>query len=190
MTTRSRRPGFTLLEVLLASAVILMIAAITVPSLKSSYGYYKLEGGIDSVRAGWAMARAHAIEEGRPYRFSVEPNGSHFRVAPDREDYWSGSPPSDDSQGKGYVLEQALPGGVRFTVDGQPGEEPPEDNTPPGKEDNTASSKIEWNTAVVFLPDGTAKEDVHILFQVRGTRPMMVHLRGLTGTVSVQPVTK
>jgi prepilin-type N-terminal cleavage/methylation domain-containing protein len=190
MTARSRRRGFTLLEVLLASAVLLMLAAICYPSLKSSYGYYKLTGGIDSVRAAWAMARARAIEEGRPYRFSVEPNGSHFRVAPDKADYWSGSAPADDSQGKGLVLEQALPGGVRFSVNGQPTGNIPEDKSPPGKDDKAKVAGIEWSTTVVFLPDGTAKDDVNILFQVQGARATRLSLRGLTASVSVQPVTK
>ena len=191
MTARSRRPGFTLLEVVITSAILVMLAAITYPSLKSSYGYYKLHGGIDSVRAAWAMARARAIEEGRPYRFSIEANGSHFRVAPDRSDYWGGSVPTDDRQGKGLVLEEALPGGVQFAVNGQPSGDIPEDKSPPGKEDDKSKyAGIDWSTAVVFLPDGTAKEDVHILFQVRGARPTTVHLRGLTGTVSVQPVDK
>src|SRR5215218_707219 len=106
-----RRPGFSLLEVIVVMAILLMISAACYPTLKSSYGYFKLNGGIDSVRAAWAQARAHAIEQGRPYRFSVEPNGTHFRVAPDRPDYWGGSAPSDDPDGKGMVLEQALPGG-------------------------------------------------------------------------------
>ena len=189
MTARIRRRGFTLLEMMLVIAVIVMVSAIVYPSLKSSYGYYKLHGGIDSVRAAWAMARAHAIEEGRPYRFSVEPNGSHFRVAPDQADYWSGSPPADDKQGKGYVLEQALPGGVRFTINGEPTANTPDDKSP-GKEEKTNYSSIDWKTAVVFQSDGTAKEDVHILFQVRGATPTKVHLRGLTATVSVEPVTK
>ena len=190
MTARSRRRGFTLLEVMLASAVLLMLAAISYPSLKSSYGHFKLTGGIDSVRAAWATARARAVEEGRPYRFSVEPNGSHFRVAPDRADYWSGSPPEDDSHGKGSVLEQALPGGVRFSVNGEPTANLPEDKSAPGSEDKARRTGIEWSTAVVFLPDGTAKDDVTILFQVQGATPTRVHLRGLTATVTVRPVTK
>lgn len=190
MTARKRRRGFTLLEVLLATAVLLMLTAVCYPSLRSSYGYYKLTGGIDSVRAAWAMARARAVEEGRPYRFSVEPNGSRFRVAPDRSDYWSGSTPDDDTQGKGLVLEQALPGGVLFSVNGQPSAKLPEDKSAPGSEDKATFSGVEWSTAVVFLPDGTAKDDLDILFEVRGTRAARVRLRGLTAAVTVQPVDK
>ena len=190
MTARSRRRGFTLLEVLLATAVLLMLTAICYPSLRSSYGYYKLTGGIDSVRAAWAMARARAVEEGRPYRFSVEPNGSRFRVAPDQSSYWSGSAPSDDKQGKGLILEQALPGGVRFSVNGQPTKDIPEDKSPPGSEAKAKFSGVEWSTAVVFLPDGTAKDDLDILFQVQGARATRVRLRGLTASVTVQPVDK
>ena len=188
MTARTRRRGFTLLEVLLATAVLLMLAAVCYPSLKSSYGYYKLTGGIDSVRAGWAMARARAVEEGRPYRFSVEPNGSRFRVAPDRSDYWSGSIPDNDSQGKGMVLEKALPGGVVFSINGKPKGNLPEDKSPPGSEEKAKFSGVEWTTAVVFLPDGTAKDDLDILFEVEGTRATRVRLRGLTAAVTVQPV--
>jgi len=190
MIARPHRQGFTLLEIVLVSAVLVFIAAISYPSLKSSYGYFKLHGGIDSVRTAWAQARAHAIEEGRPYRFSVEPNGSHFRVAPDSPDYWSGSVPNDDKLGKGYVLEQALPGGVRFSANGEspPGAAESKDGIDQVYKTNYAG--IDWSTTVVFLPDGTAKEDVRIHFQVQGAMPAVVHLRGLTGTVSVQSVKK
>jgi len=193
MRSRSRRSGFSLFEVVVVSAVLVMVAALSYPTLKSSYGYYKLNGSIDSVRAAWAQARARAIEQGRPYRFSVEPNGSHFRVAPDSPDYWSGSAPGDDSQGKGYVLEQGLPGGVRFAVNGEAGAAAPDarsSSTDPGAADTTNYSGIDWNTAVVFLPDGTAKDDVRILFQVTGAQPTAVQLRGLTCAVTVEPVKK
>jgi prepilin-type N-terminal cleavage/methylation domain-containing protein len=190
MTARSTRRGFTLLEVLLAIAVLVILTAICYPSLRSSYGYYKLNGGIDSVRAAWAMARARSVEEGRPYRFSIEPNGSRFRVAPDKSDYWSGSTPPDDKQGKGMILEQALPGGVRFSVGGQPTGDVPEDKSPPGSEAKAKFSGVDWSKAVVFLPDGTAKDDVEILFQVKGARATRLRLRGLTASVTVQPVDK
>src|SRR6476619_6079383 len=96
-TTRTRRRGFTLFETLLVAGLLVIVAALAYPSLRGSYGYFKLHGGIDAVRAAWADARARAIQESRPYRFSVEEGGSHFRIAPDRADYWSGGPgPADD----------------------------------------------------------------------------------------------
>src|SRR5262245_26003542 len=103
MTPR-RRAGFTLFEVVLVMAVLVIAAALTYPSLKGMYGYFKVHGAVDSVRAAWAQARAHAIEEGRPYRFAVEPDGSHYRVAPDHNDFWNGG-----STEGGHVLQEALP---------------------------------------------------------------------------------
>ena len=127
-TTRPPRRGFTLFEVLLVAALLVVVAALVYPSLKGSYGYYKLQGGIDSVRAAWAQARARAIEEGRPYRFSVESGGSHYRVAPDQGGDSSGAHASgNDSHGHGLVLEKALPAGVTFSTGG--GAAPPAENT-------------------------------------------------------------
>jgi hypothetical protein len=39
---------------------------------------------------------------------------------------------------------------------------------------------------VVFLPDGTAREDAEIVFQVPGARSATLSLRALTGIVSVK----
>jgi len=181
---KKRRAGSSLFEVLLVMVILVIISAVSFPSLSSMYGSYKLNGAVDSVRSAWADARAHAIEEGRPYRFSVEPDGSAFRVAPDHPDYWSGNDgPADDPLGKGFVLAQSLVGGVRFSVNG---------DAPPASE--AANDSLEekpvtggnWAQAVVFLPDGTAREDVKMVFQVRGCKPTSLQLRGLTGNVTVQ----
>ena len=187
MANRSRRSAYTLFEVVLVGAVLTILAAVSYPTLKNMYGYHKLNGAVDSVRAAWAEARSRAIDEGRPYRFSVEPNGSHYRVAPDEDDYWSGgSGPANDPNGKALVLEKALPGGVRFALGD---EAPAADDAAPdnGKEDCKASGN--WSTGAVFLPNGTARDDVKITFQVRGVRPTAIQLRGLTGNVSVQTAT-
>lgn len=185
MKTRSRRPAFTLFEAVLVAGVLLILAAATVPTLRSMHGYYKLQGGVDSVRAAFARARQRAIEEGRPYRFAIEPDGSHYRIAPDRPDYWGGGQASGD--GVALVQEDALPGGVRFNLNADPAGVP--DANASDKEEKTASSG-NWTTAVVFQPDGTAREDVHLHFQIHGVRPTVLHLRGLTGNVSVQSVSR
>jgi prepilin-type N-terminal cleavage/methylation domain-containing protein len=194
MVDRARR-GYTLFEVVLVMAVLVIVSAFAYPSLKSLFGYHKVNAAVDTVRGAWAMARARAIEEGRPYRFSVEPGGSHFRVAPDQEDYWKGSAPENDTQGKGFVLEHALPAGVQFSLGANGnsnGPEAPASAPPSGGADSNGTGEDKtkasgnWTTGAVFLPNGTARDDVKITFQVRGVRPKTLQLRGLTGTVSVQ----
>jgi len=187
---RSRRSAYTLFEIVLVMAVVVILSAIAYPSLKSMYGPYKLNGAIDSVRGAWSEARARAIAEGRPYRFSVEPNGTHFRVAPDSGDYWGGSSgPSNDPNGQGLVMERALPSGVHFTVEGGGcGGAPPDSSN--DKDDGSRSASGSWTTGVVFQPDGSAKgtsgDDIKLTFQVRGARTTALQLRGMTGNVSVQ----
>jgi Tfp pilus assembly protein FimT len=188
MKNRHARRGFSLFEVMLTAGVIVILTALTFPSLKSMYGYYKINGAVDSVRSAWAMARSRAIEEGRPYRFSVENEGSHYRIAPDMGDYWGGGAPSEDPAGQAMIVEQKLPPGVRFAVNGEPTMNMlAASNDEIAKQDEaTGISADSYATAVVFLPDGTARENVRILFQVRGARAVQVELRGLTGTVSTQ----
>jgi type II secretory pathway pseudopilin PulG len=180
---RTRRPAYTLFELIVVLAIIVVAGAIVIPSMAAMSPYYKVNGAADMVRAAWAEARAHAMEQGRPYRFSVEHGGSFFRVAPDRDDYWSsGSGPSDDPDGPGFILEKPLPGGVRFALNG---EAPPASSSvaDQGKDENRKPSG-NWDTVCVFLFDGTAKQDVKVVFQVRGARPVMLQLRGLTGAAT------
>ena len=45
----------------------------------------------------------------------------------------------------------------------------------------------QWSTMATFLPDGTTREDVSIVLDCEGTRPITIQLRSLTGTVRVRP---
>src|SRR5947209_8598718 len=89
----TRRRGYSLLEVILVVAVIALVAALFVPTLENLYNPYKTQEAADSVRAAWALARTHAMEEGRSYRFAVVPGRGNFRVAPDEDEFWTGSDP-------------------------------------------------------------------------------------------------
>jgi prepilin-type N-terminal cleavage/methylation domain-containing protein len=177
-----KRRGYTLFELVLVLAVLVLLSAIAYPSLKAMYGHYKMTGAVDTVRAAWAQARAHAIEEGRPYRFAVVPGTGQYRVAPDSPDYWSGSGPGSDPNGQGLVLEKALPGGVCFATGGVPDT----GGAPQPEAPSAGASPDSYTNPVVFLPDGSAREDAEVIFQVRGARPTAIRLRGLTGIVTVK----
>ncbi len=57
MVHRTRRSGYTLFEIVMVMAVMLILSGIAYPSLKSMYGVHKLDGAIDTVRGAWAEAR-------------------------------------------------------------------------------------------------------------------------------------
>ena len=78
------RRAFTLLEVSLVAVLLLMLAMMAYPSIEAMYGGVRLTAAADLIRARWADARAHAIDESKPYRFAIVPDTGRFRVAHDR----------------------------------------------------------------------------------------------------------
>lgn len=183
MRTRRRR-GFTLLEIVLVMAIIVMFAAISFPAIEAMYADARLQGGSDSVRAAWSEAQAHAVNESRPYRFAVVPGKGNYRVAPDSAEFWNGDGgnPSSDSENPAYVLEESMPRGMVFPEENGnvPKVSPNDSSLPEG-----SVGVGQWVTLATFLPDGTAQDDVEITLQYPGTRPIILRLRALTGTTTV-----
>jgi prepilin-type N-terminal cleavage/methylation domain-containing protein len=168
------RRGFTLLEVSLVLAVIVLLAAMAWPSIEAMYDGVRLSAAADQIRARWADARTQAIEEGRPYRFGIIMDEGRFRIAPDTAQHWGGggtAPELSESDTPELVLEESLPNGVRFAE---------------GTGAEWTSEGGAWLTVVRFLPDGTASQDVEIKFESSGSRPLYLRLRGLTGAVTVR----
>ena len=106
-----RRRAVTLLELMLVAAIMLMFAALSYPTLAAMYADIRLQGASDAVRAAWSEAQAHAVDEGRAYRFAIVPGKGNYRVAPDSDEFWEGSGNSatTDSDNPPYILEGALP---------------------------------------------------------------------------------
>jgi prepilin-type N-terminal cleavage/methylation domain-containing protein len=182
-----RRQGFTLLELMLVMAVIVLIAALCFPSLDSLLGAYKAQAAADSVRAAWASARVRAMDEGRAYRFAVVPGSGNYRVAPDDDSYWTGGdPPDQDPEHPALTLEDILPQQVRFEFQGAGGDAP-------ASSQGTSSQDVgsvdpgQWVPVAVFQPDGTAAADCEITFSGSSTRSITLQLRALTGLASVKP---
>ena len=49
MHVRHRRRGFTLVEVILVCAVLVLVATITIPTLRGMYPSFKVNGAVDFV---------------------------------------------------------------------------------------------------------------------------------------------
>jgi Tfp pilus assembly protein FimT len=174
------RSAYTILEVMLVLAIIVLLAAISFPSIQAMYGDVKLNAAADQIRARWADARTQAIEEGRAYRFSVQSDG-RFRIAPDTSEFWGGGGTADsstpnDTDTPPLDVEESLPQGVKFSDSGLANAGDPGDTGG-------------WTTVVRFQPDGTASTDVEIVFESDGCRPLQLKLRGLTGAVTATTLT-
>src|ERR1700730_18183570 len=80
---KAKRPGFTLMEVVLVAALLAIVAGITSPVVTSMYAHEKVKAAADSVRGSMANARSRAVTEGRRYKLAIVRNKGNFRIAPD-----------------------------------------------------------------------------------------------------------
>jgi prepilin-type N-terminal cleavage/methylation domain-containing protein len=180
------RPGYTLLELVLVLALVGILLGLAYPSLEGAYSHYQLKAAADEVRAAWVRARSRAVEDGRAYRFAIVPGHGNFRVAPDGDAYWGGGgPPGDDPTGPAFLLEDALPRGLRFTS-GSDGPAPAWADSGDSALPPEAVAPNQWVKTAVFLPDGTADADVDVVFQGKGGRPLQVRQRALTGVITTR----
>jgi hypothetical protein len=161
-----------------------------VPSLNTMFAEYRLTAAADAIRAGWETARTQAMNEGQPYRFAVVPDKGNYRIAPDSPEFWSTGGSTTGAEGSPRAFERngTLPRGVRFR---NPDGLGAIGGTAEGSGDSAleldAVSPDQWSTVATFLPDGTTREDVTIVLDCEGTRPIVIQLRSLTGTVKVRP---
>jgi len=185
---KAKRPGFTLMEVVLVAALLAIVAGITYPVVTSMYAHEKVKAAADSVRGSMANARSRAVTEGRRYKLAIVPNKGSFRIAPDSPSYWSGSGTGDEgtSNSNGpLVMTDKLPKGISFSTEGSASSS----SSSGGGQDDDVNESISWDSwsdAATFLPDGTATEDRDITLSVNGSKPVVLKLRAMTGSVTME----
>ena len=172
---RVRRRGFTILEILVVMAIILLLGAILLPAVAGLWGDNRTKASANMLQARLADARSYAISQGRPYQVLASSDGKQVQVAPDPaeppEQIGSETPPPD------YGATSTFPTPVTITPIYTGGDSAP------------SSTMSGWTRLITFLPDGTCREDameVH-LSEPDGT-PLVVKVRGLTGDVAVNPL--
>jgi prepilin-type N-terminal cleavage/methylation domain-containing protein len=168
---RTNRRGYTLFEVIVVLALLLLLAAVVLPSIGAFQGDTRQRAASDAIRAEIAIARSHAMEEGIPYRVAISEDGTRIRRAPDNEDFASvtgATGSSASSKVSEYQLEN-----VKAEVTEVQG------GMPPGAENG-------WVTLAIVLPNGTCRDDgVFIAIRDEEKSPLYVYVRGLTGSSRV-----
>ena len=172
---RTRRRGFTILEILVVMAIILLLGAILLPTVGAFWGNNRTKASANMLQARLADARSYAIAQGRPYQVLASPDGTQVKVAPDASE-----PPEQigsETPSYDFSAESTFP--IPVTI------------SPiyTGADSTASSDASGWIRLVTFLADGTCREDsmeVHLIEEKSTT--IVVRVRGLTGDVSVNPM--
>jgi len=159
--------GFTLFELVLVMLIIVIAAALTVPAIEGMMNDGRLKAARDMVRARWADIRGRAMKEGRPYKFSVTYQTGKFKIEPE-----DGNTPSDTDDAP-MIFEGELPPLVLFSKDQS------------NSSGTGSSGGTGYETLAVYQADGTARDDVQVMFGKEGSKPIGLHLRALTGAVTM-----
>ena len=197
----SSRPGYTLVELLLALAVLAMLGGIVIPPALRMYADSRLLEVSEQVRFQVGSTRARAIEGGLVYQFRFEPGGRNYIAVPFEREFEASDLTSTGSgmtTGLGAFTRYAgeLPEGFRFIDDATAStSSAPQPNSGQGLSEEafgelpnaTALAGLSWSQPILFVPDGAA---VDYAFEVADNRDQAVRLeiRGLTGATSVSRI--
>lgn len=189
---RRRADGFTLVEMLLALAVLLMLAGLSWPLLERLTGQTYLKRGTEQVRVELGATRLRAIDAGMIYQFRYEPGGRRYIVLP-FEPYDEGrveNEPSGGSPLHGSLVEDGeIPEGLTFQLSENETAVQAIDADWLNLSPNSAQlSKTAWSSPLLFFTDGSAV-DGELSVIDEHDRSLRVVVRELTGAVRVETPT-
>jgi prepilin-type N-terminal cleavage/methylation domain-containing protein len=173
VTTRRTRRAFTLAELLLVLAILVLLAAVLLPSLTAFRGDSRPRAAADALRGELAAARARAKEEGVPYRVALSQDGARVRRAPDTE-FFAEAAAASEPGGASTAVDYAFEHVTASVVAEQGGVQPEPING--------------WYTVARVLPDGSCREDtVLVAIKDENGTTLYLRVRGVTGTTRIVP---
>jgi prepilin-type N-terminal cleavage/methylation domain-containing protein len=200
---RTAPRGFTLLEMLLVLALLVMIAAMTVPALQLTLKGQRLRKSGDLLRSQMGKARVRSMKTGRMHALWAEPGGNRYRIEP-----WI---TGDEALEGNQAAIQGVPGvgglaGASSSPISDPNLMMTEETLPEGilfyavetLQDNRAALALQRGTSagvgaaqsaptappILFYPDGTTSSARLVLTDGQGAF-VVVAIRGLTGIAQV-----
>lgn len=196
---RGGRSGFTIVELLLALAILVTLAALVVPSFSAVLADRQLSRAGDQLRVEMMQARLVAMRTGRTYLLELKPGSYELRLRPwvDMNDM---TETLDQTGGSAALLTGGnLIGGTMQEIDLSA--ETKESKLP--EDTQTAEVRVQssprsflidsqvqaeagegWGQPILFYPDGTSSTAA-VTLSSPGVGRVVVLLRGLTGEASV-----
>jgi prepilin-type N-terminal cleavage/methylation domain-containing protein len=168
---RTTRHAYTLLELLIVLAVIVILGAAVAMTFDGYHSNTRQRAAADLIRARLADARAKAMERGTWFRMAIHSDGTRLRVAPDGPDFGS-LPAPDGSYFNSSVSEDQFEEGVTAEV--------------VDTDDQRQQDGSGWITIATVGPEGICKEDgARILVRERDFPPIEVRVRGVIGSATI-----
>ena len=204
--------GFTLFEVLLVLALIVLIGALAVPAFNRAFETQRLREAGDAIRTAWAKGRIEAMKSGRTMLFRHEIGSNRYLLEPwhgndeylELGDAAAGTMLLVDEQqeddvptgaGGNYNFSQVtfgrihmLPEGIRFFDSAQEVDARNLYLIQQMGMDTTLNSSYEWSPPILFYPDGSASQAQLRLTNSTTQRFVQLRLRGLTGIAYVSAI--
>jgi prepilin-type N-terminal cleavage/methylation domain-containing protein len=191
--TCNRRRAFTMVEVLLTLALLVILAAMAWPALDRPFAGVRLRKAAERIRAEWATARVEAMDSGEICLFRCTADGDRYRVdcyatLTADQNATLGSVLDDSARGSGNtstlpeVIEDRLPEGVTFVA----GETQQDTRTAliASQVAQAATGEFNWSDPILFYPDGTTST-ARLVLKNEHDRYIEIMLRGLTGAISI-----
>jgi prepilin-type N-terminal cleavage/methylation domain-containing protein len=162
------RRGYTLLEMMLVLALIVVVGGITFPLAGLLLDSNKVTVAQDQVRTCFVRLRNVAMAQGRYYTFKVMENTGRYKLEPDEETELGGG-----NGAAPYIVEGELPTGVIFV----------RDTRALMGSGAAAGDGGAYETWAVFNPDGTSPQDALVIVGMPGHGARAIRIRGLTGAI-------
>lgn len=181
--------GYTLLEMLLALAILGILAGVTIPSALRMYADGQLNDAGEMVRHQLSLARGRAIETGERFQFRFEPDGRRCVVVPWEADL-ANDPERTSGGAKAAVLVSSatLPEGINFVSTGpSAGGSALNDQLLAGLPNASDLAGVAWSAPILFAGDGSAIDATWMVSDGRG-QGLRVEVRGLTGVATVSTI--
>ena len=180
MSRASRRAlrgrGFTLLEMLIVLAIIVLVGAAVWPALRGAMDKAELVDAAKAVRTVLSQARLDAIDSGTPRQFRYQPGGTLYEVSVytlASDSLFTDAPEELPPEA---VTHYELPAGLRFAT-----------TLVSGDESTAVETVDEWAQPVLLFPSGRTD---NLRLRIQGAEKMSVELRmrGIAGVAKLGPV--